>query len=358
MSKNSSLELTPQILFLLDDVALGDSQRTLIEGAMLLDPARYPYRVLLPSYEGELANHLREKNVEFDALPIPRLKGPGFLTKLKFAFEMLGYFRKLFRYFRMYDFQVVHSDGVLGNMISIGLKLRFNTPLVWHFWSILPSGVSLAGFKAMAAMFSDKLVSSTMFVAHQLGRSLRWRSRMNVLYRGYETIPEKAQKVTAEKEAEPVVGIVLSSSACRETFERAMERVRREIPECRTIVLKRAGANIAPELIRQRVSIYVSADAEPRAFDSGIVEAMSVGLPVVGARSGSIPEFILHDNTGFLFVGGDADDLAQAILRLARDPELRGRLGRNGKSEFTSRFEIKRYRAALEKIYSEFITAA
>ena len=60
-----------------------------------------------------------------------------------------------------------------------------------------------------------------------------------------------------------------------------------------------------------------------------------MGLPVISTKSGSIEDVVKDGRTGILVEPNSADALAQAMIRLGRDDELRLRLGRTGR-EFTS----------------------
>lgn len=62
------------------------------------------------------------------------------------------------------------------------------------------------------------------------------------------------------------------------------------------------------------------------------VEAAAAGLPVVASAIGGIPEVVLHEQTGLLFPPGEARSLAEALLRLISDGELRRSLGQAGQS--------------------------
>ena len=46
-----------------------------------------------------------------------------------------------------------------------------------------------------------------------------------------------------------------------------------------------------------------------------IIEAYSVGTPVIGARIGGIPEIVVDDQTGFQFESGNAADLKNTVLK-------------------------------------------
>jgi glycosyltransferase involved in cell wall biosynthesis len=64
-------------------------------------------------------------------------------------------------------------------------------------------------------------------------------------------------------------------------------------------------------------------------FGNVLLEAMASGLPVIGADSGPTNE-LLSDGGGFTIPRGDANTLATAIDRLARDPAARARMTTRG----------------------------
>ncbi|HET6568440.1 MAG TPA: glycosyltransferase family 4 protein [Rhodothermales bacterium] len=61
------------------------------------------------------------------------------------------------------------------------------------------------------------------------------------------------------------------------------------------------------------------------------LEAEACGKPVIGARSGGIPDAVLEGETGLLVPPDDPQALGEAVLRLAHDPEYARRLGRQGR---------------------------
>lgn len=60
---------------------------------------------------------------------------------------------------------------------------------------------------------------------------------------------------------------------------------------------------------------------------TSILDAMSLGLPVIGTRAGGIKEIIQDNQNGILVETRDSAALADAILQLAADIQLRKRLG-------------------------------
>jgi len=69
-------------------------------------------------------------------------------------------------------------------------------------------------------------------------------------------------------------------------------------------------------------------EARPRS----IIEAMSLGVPVVASDAGGIPSLIADGDTGLLARAGDAASLARAIDRLAAPGDLRRQIGEAGRA--------------------------
>jgi glycosyltransferase involved in cell wall biosynthesis len=68
-------------------------------------------------------------------------------------------------------------------------------------------------------------------------------------------------------------------------------------------------------------------------FGLVLVEAMMLGIPVIGSNAGGVLEIIDHEKTGLLFKTKDAHSLAEAIERMVRDPELRQQLAAAGREK-------------------------
>jgi glycosyltransferase involved in cell wall biosynthesis len=88
-----------------------------------------------------------------------------------------------------------------------------------------------------------------------------------------------------------------------------------------------------------------------------ILEAMALGLPVISTRINAIPEAIEHMKTGVLIEPGQPGSLAQEVLRLAADEELRSELGKSARRLALEKFDesrvaelvISRYKKALAR---------
>ncbi len=76
-------------------------------------------------------------------------------------------------------------------------------------------------------------------------------------------------------------------------------------------------------------------------FGLVVIEANACGTPVVATDVPGLSDSIISDETGLLVPYGNAQALAEAILKVLKDGELRGRLSRNG-IEWASHFSWER----------------
>jgi len=72
---------------------------------------------------------------------------------------------------------------------------------------------------------------------------------------------------------------------------------------------------------------------------SSIVEAMSVGLPVVTTDVGSLPEIVEHSVNGIVINEREIDNLSAVLLQLIEDSSLRDRLGREARKTIVAGFD-------------------
>lgn len=89
-----------------------------------------------------------------------------------------------------------------------------------------------------------------------------------------------------------------------------------------------------------------------------ILEAMAAGLPVVATAVGGNVELVENGRTGEIVPAGDADALAQALVRMAADPGRASAMGRAGRAEVERRFSLQAMVASYQRLYDEQLAAA
>ncbi|UCC75620.1 MAG: glycosyltransferase [Anaerolineales bacterium] len=109
-----------------------------------------------------------------------------------------------------------------------------------------------------------------------------------------------------------------------------------------------------PALLSESDMFVLSSDYE--GVPLSVLEAMAAGRPVVSTNVGGIPEIVDHGVTGLLVPPGEPQALAQAILLLARNPELRCQMGQAGQRVAIERFDIAQTARGYEALYLKLMS--
>jgi glycosyltransferase involved in cell wall biosynthesis len=88
------------------------------------------------------------------------------------------------------------------------------------------------------------------------------------------------------------------------------------------------------------------------AFSMGIIEAMAHAKPVIASNVGGIPEVVEDGVTGILVPATDESSLAEAIIKLAHDRDLRERMGACGKERVSELFTLEDNVKKIQDLYA------
>jgi glycosyltransferase involved in cell wall biosynthesis len=94
------------------------------------------------------------------------------------------------------------------------------------------------------------------------------------------------------------------------------------------------------------------------AFGMSLVEAMAAGKPVIATRTGGMTEIVASAQAGFLVERGDAAGLAEAILQLLANDELRHEMGRRGRRAVQEKYAWPRVAERLLHCYEGVLSGA
>lgn len=109
------------------------------------------------------------------------------------------------------------------------------------------------------------------------------------------------------------------------------------------------GADLAQQFKTASVLVVPSIWADP--CPTVVLEAMTYGLPVIGSRIGGIPDLVVEGQTGLLVPSNDPEALANSMLMILNDEEMRETMGSNAMrtvAKFTTNAVVPR----IESIYS------
>ncbi|MGI8602731.1 MAG: glycosyltransferase family 4 protein [Verrucomicrobiales bacterium] len=89
-----------------------------------------------------------------------------------------------------------------------------------------------------------------------------------------------------------------------------------------------------------------------------IAEAMAAGLPVVSTRLAGVPEMVEHEKTGLLVDPAQPELLANALAKLAGDPEWCAQLGQAGRDKCEMTFSLGRTVPGLKTFLDQRVSSA
>jgi glycosyltransferase involved in cell wall biosynthesis len=162
-----------------------------------------------------------------------------------------------------------------------------------------------------------------------------------------------------------------------DTLLQATTRIWETIPDVRLLI---AGArtNYSPTLRRmirrmddehqrritvidnfheaQKPQLFAACDVfvYPSVYESfgiAFVEAWAAAKPVVGCRAGAVPSVVCHEDDGLLAAPRDSQGLAEAILRLLQDADLRRDMGQRGQEKVQKNYTWTVVTARFRDIY-------
>src|SRR5262249_29400511 len=106
-------------------------------------------------------------------------------------------------------------------------------------------------------------------------------------------------------------------------------------------------------LIDNGVSLSIKGN---EGFPRAVLEGMYLGKPVVASRVAGTVEQIEDGKSGLLVESGDPQQLAEALLRLTKDPDLRATLGRNAAARARQEFNKNRMVSNTMSVFREMLS--
>jgi len=97
--------------------------------------------------------------------------------------------------------------------------------------------------------------------------------------------------------------------------------------------------------------------SEQESFGLTALEAMACGVPVIGARTGGLPEVIAHGETGFLFPIGEINSMADHAVELLKDAEKHELFRRRARKRAAECFNTDQIIPQYENYYEEVLNS-
>lgn len=124
--------------------------------------------------------------------------------------------------------------------------------------------------------------------------------------------------------------------------------------------LKQSGIWQGPRQDIQNVLALSDIFVYPSFYREGIpralLEAASMGLPIVTVDSPGCREVVEPGKNGYIVPTRDSDALAHAIQRLIDDPDIRHRFGRESRIRVLECFDLPRIAEQTSSIYKDLLS--
>jgi glycosyltransferase involved in cell wall biosynthesis len=289
---------------------------------------------------------------------------------------------------------VIHSNGFKTHVVAA--RLRRRPALLWHLHEFVGQRPLTRRLLARYARRADAIVANSRSVADDVA-GVTGRAACTI-YNGVDLESFAPDGPSADLDAAaglpPAppgtvrVGLVATFSRWKghDTFLRALSALPRDL-QLRGYVVggalydtagsqhsieelrARAGAHgldgrvgftgfVTPAAHAMRaLDVVVHASTDPEPFGLVVAEAMACGRAVITSGTGGSRELVEPGATAVLHQAGDADDLAQAIRRLAGDETLRSRLGAAGRERAARLFDARRLGQQFADAYRQAVDA-
>jgi glycosyltransferase involved in cell wall biosynthesis len=284
----------------------------------------------------------------------------------------------------VYNFpQVVHLNctlspvGIFRDLLCVLFVRLWKIPVISHYRGNVPN-FSRTRYKGLSFRALCKLANISYINIVLNEDSLKFMSNMvtadhypSVLVPNFIDDDVFAHRAVGRQAAHErlrvlFVGWVTTMKGCREILE-----VARQLPEADFALIGPIMADMQTHLQRRpsNVTLYGTLDhlkvlremcasdiflfpSLMEGFPNAVLEAMSVGLPVVATRVGAIPEMIEDGKGGLLFEHADVASLVRALRTLMADASLRGAMGQFNREKSQAHYAYSVVTSQLTALYN------
>jgi glycosyltransferase involved in cell wall biosynthesis len=340
--------------------------------------------------EGPLVARLRDRGIGVEVMPLdPSLrdvrKDTVRPTGLRVAplVHLPRYVLRLRRRLRDLDADLVHTNSLKSAFYG-GLAGRLaRVPVVWHVRDRIDADYLPRSAVTLVRLASRVLPSALVANSRSTLETLPTRRLHKVVYN--PVVPDSVESVARRERPgrnDLVVGVVgrlapwkgqhvfleAFSAAFRGSGARGriigsalfgedgyalgLRRQAEHLGIAGQLEFRGFREDVWAELEELDVLVHCSVVPEP--FGQVVLEGMASGVPVVAANAGGPTELVTDGVDGLLTAPGDAGELASALDRLARDPELRATLARAAQRRSTE-FTPERTASAILAVYAQVV---
>ena len=367
-----------RVVYCIDNMQMGGTELNALRTAERLDRRRFSISVVCIRDNGPLMARYKDAGIPVHAFPMTSFLGPGAARQAV----------RLIRLFRTERTDIVHSHDAYTSVYATfcarmaGVRGVIASRRSWHSPHL--QGRILRANR-VAYRFAHRVVGNSPSVSRLVESESGISASRIVTIPNFLDEESFAPLPVAERrrmldalgvpEGAFVVGIVARLSPVKDhaTLLRAIASLRDRIPALHCIlvgdgperasiealagalgiedIVHLAGERAQPPNLHGLFDVSVLCSTS-EAFPNSVLEAMAASRPVVATDVGGTPDAVQEGTTGLLVRPGDPSGLAEAILRLHREPALRGRLGNAAQAAARAGYSAEAVIRQVEALYT------
>ena len=297
---------------------------------------------------------------------------PGIVRRIALA---PGYLRTFRAFLDSAHAELVHANSVF-SFVEAGYARRAGFPTLLHLHDAVPPGWKLRAASALARRGVDDAIAASKACASLYSRA-GWTPTVV-----YESASVPAQLADIRERPRPfVVGTIgaISPRKGTDVFVRAAQRLAaadgafefwlvgsaddplerqwaaRVLHDAAEAGINHLPRIVVPEVLPRWDAFVLASRGDPCPLV--MLEAMALGLPVIGARSGGITEQVTPE-CGMLVDPDDPAALAEAIRAMAAlSAARRESMGRSGRDRVASAFSPQRQAEGIAAAYDRALAS-
>lgn len=294
--------------------------------------------------EGVQLVHARSRAPAWSAYWAAQKCKVPFLTTYHGAYSENNFLKK------RYNQVMVKGDAVISisNYISDLIKTRYQVPDDKIF--LIPRGADLSVFNEQAVATSRMLALTKAWNIQEDMRPLIMLPGRLTEWKGHEHFIEAAE-ILKTRRGNNFICLIVGDSGKPE-YSRHLETLVKKLnlEDC----LRMVGACQDMPAAYKLCSVVVSASTRPEAFGRVAVEAQAMRRPIIATNHGGSQETVLHEQTGWLYKPGSAEELAHYMeLGLDQTLEARIQMTQQGLDHVRAHYTIAHMQAATLDVYRQ-----
>lgn len=368
------------------------ASRSLLRLADKLRKSGHEPVVLLPT-EGPLKNRLNDAGIRTEVFTSMRVITRPVLSSWRVVPWLIGLLPSALRlatFLKKGHFDVVHTNT--GVVVTSGLAARIaRCPHVWHIRDWFQEfGPLWKPYSKYVLWSADRVVCVSRAIAAQFPDS----DKIEVLNNGFDlaefpaltdeerSAARRKWNIAPDDLVVGAVGRIKFKRKGQEFLLRAIQLLHERGIEAVCVLAGGAAPGSEDQVSQMKaladrlgircvftgevadaraayaaMDILVLPSAQPEPFGGVVMEAMALGLPVIGTAIGGTTEQIADQETGLLVPPSNPDAIAGAVEKLAKK-ETRTRLGNAARDRVTRIFNLDAMASRIIGIYEMVVGAS